>query len=396
MYFAPYIDETGLHIPTFTDIRDDMISGAKTIFGDDIYLENDSADYQLISIFAAKTYDTLQACAMAYNSRSPVTAIGTGLDAVVKINGIKRKAGTNSTCDVVITGVPYTQIINGSVADQSGVIWNLLPQSVVIPASGTVTVTATCTQTGPVAAAANELTKINTPTYGWTSVTNPNQASTGVDTETDAQLRVRQSLSVALPSQTMLEGTKAGIASIESVKRLAVYENDTNSASVSTANPYGLPAHSITCVVEGGDAADVATQILYHKGIGCYTNGNVTETVVDSGGYSNTIRFYRPTYKNLDITVTLIPYTGYVATMATEVQEAIFNYISGMEIAANVSVSVLTSIAINCNADIAHPNFGVSSVTIGTHGGTQYATDYSINYNEVAEVSDISYISVTT
>ena len=94
MYFTPYIDETGLHIPTYNDIRDDMIDGAKTIFGNDIYLENDSADYQLISIFAAKCYDTLQACAIAYNSRSPITAIGSGLDAVVKINGISRKPAT--------------------------------------------------------------------------------------------------------------------------------------------------------------------------------------------------------------------------------------------------------------------------------------------------------------
>ena len=394
MYFAPYIDETGLHIPTYVDIRDDMINGAKTIFGDDIYLENDSADYQLISIFAAKCYDTLQACAVAYNSRSPVTAIGSGLDAVVKINGISRKPATNSTCDVTITGIPYTQIFNGAVADTSNVIWNL-PQSVTIPAGGTITVTATCSQEGPVVAAAGELNKINTPTYGWTSVTNPSPASVGTAQETDGELRRRQSLSVALPSQTMLEGTRAGIASIDNVNRLAVYENDTNSASVTTDNPYGLPAHSITCVVEGGETDDIATQILYHKGIGCYTNGNVSTSITDSGGYSNTIRFYRPTYKDLKIEVVLIPYTGYVATMATEVQEAIYNYVSKLEISADVSISVLTSIAIGCNEDINHPNFGVSSVKVGNVGGTTYATDYSVDYNEIAEVTDITNITVS-
>ena len=394
MYFAPYIDETGLHIPTYTDIRDDMINGAKTIFGDDIYLENDSADYQLISIFASKTYDTLQACAIAYNSRSPVTAIGSGLDAVVKINGISRKPSTNSTCDVTITGIPYTQIFNGSVADSSGVIWNL-PQTVTIPSGGTITVTATCSQEGPVAAAAGELNKINTPTYGWTSVTNSSPASVGTAQETDGELRRRQSLSVALPSQTMLEGTRAAIASIDNVNRLAVYENDTNSASVTLDNPYGLPAHSITCVVEGGDIDDIATQILYHKGIGCYTNGTTSTTIVDSGGYSNTIRFYRPTYKDLQINITLIPYTGYVSTMATEVQEAIYEYISKLEVAADVSISVLTSIAIGINADIAHPNFGVSSVTVGDVGGTAYATDYSVDYNEIATVTDITNITVS-
>ena len=51
-YFAPYIDETGFHYHTYQDIVDDMVAGAKSIFGSDINLENDSADYQLISIFA--------------------------------------------------------------------------------------------------------------------------------------------------------------------------------------------------------------------------------------------------------------------------------------------------------------------------------------------------------
>lgn len=394
-YFAPYIDETGLHIPTYTDIRDDMIAGAKSIFGEDLYLENDSADYQLISIFASKTYDTLQACAVAYNTRSPATATGAGLDAVVKINGIARKAATNSTCDVVLTGLAYTQIQNGSVTDVSGVVWNL-PQTVTIPASGTITVTATCTQGGPVSAAPNELTKINTPTYGWTSVTNLTQANVGTSQETDAELRKRQELSVALPSQSMLAGTRAAIATLENVSRLAVYENDTDSASVSVDNPYGLPAHSVTCVVEGGEADDIAKQIFYHKGVGCYTNGTTSITVEDSSGYQNTIRFYRPTYDDLEVNITLVPYAGYVSTIETMVQEAIYNYISGLEIAADVSISVLSSIAINCNPDINKPVFGVGSLTVGDVGGTPAATDYSVDYNEVAQISDIRNIHVTT
>ena len=59
-YFAPYINETGIHIPTYPDIRDDLVKMYKSIFGDDVYLENDSQDYQLISIFADKTHDALQ------------------------------------------------------------------------------------------------------------------------------------------------------------------------------------------------------------------------------------------------------------------------------------------------------------------------------------------------
>ena len=56
-YFNPYIDGTGIHVPTYNDIRDELISQMKQIFGSDIYIDEDSMDYQQISIFAKKIYD---------------------------------------------------------------------------------------------------------------------------------------------------------------------------------------------------------------------------------------------------------------------------------------------------------------------------------------------------
>ena len=73
-YFAPYIDDAGLHIPTYGDIRDDLVAQFKAIYGQDIYLENDSQDYQMISAFALKTYDTMQLLQVVYNNHSPKTA----------------------------------------------------------------------------------------------------------------------------------------------------------------------------------------------------------------------------------------------------------------------------------------------------------------------------------
>ena len=385
-YFAPYIDETGFHYPTYQDIVDDMVAGARSIFGSDIYLENDSADYQLISIFALKTFDTFQGMAMAYNSRGPGTAVGVGLDEVVKINGIARKPGTRSTADVIITGTPYTQIVKGSVKDVNGVIWNL-PANVSIPTGGSVTVTATCSEAGPVAASANEITEINTPTYGWLSVTNPAAAVPGIKTETDAALRLRQAYSVAGPSQTMLAGTYAAIAAITEVQRLAVYENDTNSASVSADNPYGLPAHSVTCVVEGGDVEEIADAIMRHKGLGCYTNGDVVTPMTDSGGFTQNIRFYRPTDVPIYVNVVLTPYTGYVSTMADKVKAALLEYLTGFDIAADVSVSLLYGVAIAVNDDVKHPNFGVASIEIGKDPDAMATADIPIDYNEVVSIS---------
>lgn len=54
-YFEPYTStRVGLHIPTYQDILTDMIEEMKKIYGQDIYLGNDSADYQFLSILALK------------------------------------------------------------------------------------------------------------------------------------------------------------------------------------------------------------------------------------------------------------------------------------------------------------------------------------------------------
>lgn len=381
-YFKPYVDSTGLHIPTYNDILEDMIAAMKQIYGDDIYLDNSSPDYQLLSIFALKQSDTLQALAYAYNARSPETAIGTSLDSVVKLNGIKRKAASQSTCQVNITGTPFTQIVDGAVRDRAGLTWDL-PSSVVIDSSGTTYTVATCRTAGAVSALAGDISQIETPTYGWVSVTNEVAAVLGNAQETDAQLRERQTISTANPSQTMLDGTKGAIAALKNVSRYAVYENDTNVSSVTDDNPYGLPAHSVTCVVEGGTDEDVAEAIFLHKGIGCYTNGDVVVEYTDQNDYINRVRFFRPVYKDIFVKVVIKKYTGYISTMTVKVREAVYNYLSALTIGSDVSASVLSNIITDCNPSLTKPIFGIKELKLGLSKSSMAAQDIDIGFKEI-------------
>lgn len=381
-YFKPYVDSTGLHIPTYNDILEDMIAAMKQIYGDDIYLDNSSPDYQLLSIFALKQSDTLQAMAYAYNARSPETAIGASLDSVVKLNGIKRKAAGHSTCQVKITGSPFTQITNGAVKDRAGLTWDL-PANVVIDSNGTAYTVATCRTAGAVSALAGDISQIETPTYGWVSVTNEVAAVLGNAQETDAQLRERQTISTANPSQTMLDGTKGAIAALKNVSRYAVYENDTNVSSVTDDNPYGLPAHSVTCVVEGGTDEDVAEAIFLHKGIGCYTNGDVVVEYTDQNDYINRVRFFRPVYKDIFVKVVLKKYTGYISTMTVKVREAVYNYLAALTIGSDVSASVLSNIITDCNPSLTKPIFGIKELKLGLSKSAMAAQDIDIGFKEI-------------
>ena len=49
-YFAPYIDGTGLHMPTYEDRLSDLVTAYRSIFGIDSELSESVPDYQLLSV----------------------------------------------------------------------------------------------------------------------------------------------------------------------------------------------------------------------------------------------------------------------------------------------------------------------------------------------------------
>lgn len=323
-YQAPYIDEAGLHISSYNDIRDSLLEEMRAIYGSDIYLDNDSQDYQMISAFALMAYDVQQALLLAYNNISPATATGAGLDRVVALNGIRRAKASYSTCLVKLTGAAGTIINNGIVQDSRGIQWRL-PESVTIGDDGIATALVTCTIIGRITAATGDIRTIVTPTRGWTSVTNDVPAIAGVNQETDSALRAKQRISTANPSNTVFEGTIGAIANVDGVIRYAAYENDTD------AIKDGLPPHSITLVVDGGIDKDVAQAIYLHKTPGCYTNGDIEVNV--SGSLTDIpIRFYRPHYVDVAVKVSIKPLTGYTDATASQIKANIYDYINGLAI----------------------------------------------------------------
>lgn len=376
-YVPPYIDNTGMHIPTYSEIRDDLIQQMKSIFGEDIYIDEDSKDYQQISIFAKKIFDTNALGLLVYNNRTPNTAIGIGLDNLCALVGITRKPATYSTVQLTITGNAGTTIPNGKATDGT-YTWNL-PASVTIPDNGTIVVEATCDVSGSITAAANTINTIATPTFGWLSVTNTYVASAGVDVETDAELRGRYANATYQPSKTVLDGLLENIEALEGVTRSKIYENDTN---VKDSN--NLPAHSITAIVEGGDDKDIATAIYFKKTPGCYTNGTTSVDLTTLSGNEATIRFYRPTNVNVLVRIAIKRLPGYNSSYAEDIKDAIFNYISNMDIAETVYRSILWSVAVQTMTSINSPAFSVLGVQLALNPQSFADQDISVAFNEVA------------
>ncbi len=92
-YFPPYIDSSGIHMPTYEDRLEDLCSAYRLIFGQEAMLSPEVPDYQLLSVFAKALDDTSALVLQAYNSRNPAYAAGQALDLLLPQYGITREAG---------------------------------------------------------------------------------------------------------------------------------------------------------------------------------------------------------------------------------------------------------------------------------------------------------------
>lgn len=375
---AAVINPNGISAPTFADIFSWAQEQYRAIYGADVYLEPDSQDGQLLGVFAKALSDANSVAIDVYNSFSPSTAQGAALSNNVKINGIVRHGPSYSTADLTVVGQTDTTITNGIAKASNGSQW-ALPPSVTIPASGEIVVTATCTVLGAIPAPAGTINQIGTPSRGWQTVTNVSDAAVGAPIESDAALRLRQTYSTALPSQTVLDGIVGAVASLAGVTRCVPYENDTN---LTDAN--GLPPHTISLVVEGGDVIAIADAILLKKTPGGGTYGTTNVTVINRYGRPVTVKFFRPTNAPITVTISLIALTGYTTATGQAIQQTVSDYINSVAIGGGGSGSVEWDACIAAAKSVSGSStFKIASLTLTGPRGSG-APDVALLFNEAA------------
>lgn len=311
------IDDTGIHKPEFAAVKSALETLFRSVYGQDIYIDADSQDGQLIGALALAFSDSNAMAVSVYNSFSPSTGQGLGLSSNVKINGITRKVPSLSTVDLLLVGQAGTTIVNGIATDAAGVQW-YLPASVTIPAGGSVTATASPASAGAVTAPANTITVIGTPTRGWQTVTNPAAATPGQPVESDAQLRLRQAASTALPSRSIMEGIVGAVLSITGVTRVRAYENDTPATDAN-----GIPANSLCMVIDGGDSTAIATAIITKKTPGTALYGSTSVTINDVYGIPRIVKFQRPSLVTIKYAITVKALAGYTAAVEASIQASL-------------------------------------------------------------------------
>lgn len=309
------IQPQGITIQTLDEIKTEIITGLKTIYGTDINLAPNTPDGQLVNILAQAKIDILELVEQVFNSFDPDQAVGVNLDRRCAINGIKRGGGTytQQTIDVTVDrpvslpGLDTNPDTPFTVQDTAGNQYNLV-STVYLPAASTYTLTFQAAKVGPVTSALGTVTTVQTVTLGVLAVNNSASAtSIGVAQETDAALRERRARSVAIPSKGYLDGLIGALLDLDGVTQVEIFENVTNVTDLR-----GIPAHSIWAIVAGGSSDDIARVIYLKRSLGCGMRGDTVVPVVQADGLSIDILFDRPIPQPLYINLNAEAITGVV------------------------------------------------------------------------------------
>jgi uncharacterized phage protein gp47/JayE len=374
------IDRTGIHKPDFSDVLSYIQSKYRSIYGEDVYIDADSQDGEFLALLATVVNDANAMAVSVYNAFSPSTAQGVGLSRVCKINGIAKKVPSFSSVGVKVVGVAGTVIQDGIVADEAGFTWRL-PETVEIPISGEITVTATCTVEGAITALPDTVTIIESVTPGWQTVTNPEAASPGLPVETDVELRARQSFSASLPAIGALQGLAAAVAASPGVGRYRIYQNNHPGA-----DDRGIPGYSVAVVVEGGDVVGLANTIYLKKGNGVRTYGTLeVETTPDPAGITHKVNLSPRHQVNVTYYLQVRPLAGFNALIEKAIRDSLSEWTNSLGIGNPVLLADAYMAARLMGAPDSR-TFSIvpNSLKVGRDGSPTGFSDIDIAYNEDA------------
>lgn len=218
-------------------------------------------------------------------------------------SGFQLERGVTTVSDYVPTA---TTIVT---RDATTAATSLVPSPFTLAIDGNMSINKISTQlpviataTGAIAAPIATLANIDTPIFGWDSVTNPDAATLGRDVESDTSFRQRRFESVQIAGAGTVPAIESNVRQINGVTDAFVIENRTL-----LVDGGGRPGKSFETIVKGGEDQAIAQKIWDVKPAGIETFGTTSKTVTDSQGNSQTINFSRPTdiWVHLEIDYTL-------------------------------------------------------------------------------------------
>lgn len=294
------IDLNGLQVNTLTEILTDLINNFSTIYGANINLDQNTPDAQWLNILA-QIYTSYGELLQDINaSFDPDQAVGVILDQRVKYNGITRRQGSKTLCDVKVT-FNGSATIKGqdlypieecfTVADNSGN--TLIPVTTTTGVDGDIkTIQFISTQYGALNFTEGSVTTIQTQVNGVESVSNlaTLEENIGSDEESDTELRVRRTaIAEQIGRVDSIPTLNQAIYNVSSdIEYVGVEENTSNSEDYN-----GIPAKGIWVIVKGvAPDKDIANAIYHYRTQGTPLRAGTADDSSSSSGDASIDKSY--------------------------------------------------------------------------------------------------------
>lgn len=388
------LSPTGFDRKRLVDIISDLETAQKLVFGDNIDLTPESRFSQFNAIVGEALADAWENQEDVYNAFRAAFAQGVSLSDLVQLNGIERDEGEKSTVTATVSGTVGTTIPTGSLAsvENTDAIFETL-DTVIIPGGGSIDVAMASQEEGAIEAVAGTLTQIETPIFGWTSITNVLDAALGKIEETDPQLRARRSVSTAAGGSNITDALAAQLKNLNGVTDAFVINNRTDSVDAN-----GLDPHTFAAILIGGSDSDIANTIWLNTPQGINSFGDLTTQIIDGQGFPQDINYFRAGDVEIYFEIDLTTDSDYPTDGDDRVKAAIVEY--GQTGLINGNLIDDTFIGFRINDDVILSQFyapinsvpGITDITIYMNktGAPIVETD-----NIVIAIDEISRYSTT-
>ena len=382
------LTSTGFVAKTFEVIRAEIVADVQAAFGASVDVSDGSLLGILIAIVAEREALVWDLAQLVDSQMDPDEATGEQLDALCALTGTFRADASASTVTLTLTGTVGTSVPSGSKAATSstsvlfqttsaaliatvtawaattayvvgdrrnngGNVYQCITAGTSAGAGGPTTtasditdgsvhwtylgsgagavdVAARSVSTGPIVGAARDISVINTPVGGWSSVINLLDATLGADEQTDESLRVTREYELARAGVSTPDAIRAAILQVSGVTNCQVFYNNTDATTGTLAASNLLPPHSVEALVVGGTDQAVLNALFASvaAGIAFAANGNVVSgTVTDASGVAQAVQFSRPTDVNIYVDITYKKDAAtYPSDGDTQVKNAIVAY----------------------------------------------------------------------
>lgn len=331
----PTFGPNGFVPPDEADILDGVRADIDAAFGGGLNPALSTPQGQLASSQTAIIGDSNAMFLWFCNQVDPAYSSGRMQDGIARIYFIERFPARGTVVTATCSGLPGTLIPIGALARATDGRLYTCTEAGRITDAGSVDLTFTCADPGPIPCAAGALSTVYQAIFGWDSITNADDGVLGREVESRSEFEERRSLSTGINSMGPLPAIVGAVLAVDGVLDAFVTENDASSSTV--VGGVLLSPHTLYVCALGGDGQEIAEAIWSRKMPGCGYTGNVTFTVEDpSPSYnppppSYSVTFQRPFVIDFVMVVTMAYRVSVPEDALTQVQDAILNAFAGTD-----------------------------------------------------------------